>query len=249
MTNIDATNYLKTKYPLRHGYDRRPSGVRPSAIVIHTTNNKRKTPFASEAKFLYESPRVSSHFLVGKTEVDGVVRFLPDTFRAWHTGEAKKGWGNSETIGIEMHVSVGERPTDWQLLALTELVRDLMREWNIPHDRIDTHREIALPAKRKSDPEGWNDESFYHWRYALMLPLPPPDPWLAWGTMYPLPVEQRQYGISTLWFQHRAILKEARSFPWYPSGAQGIVIQVFQGGLIWCVDGQCQVKQFARVLS
>lgn len=226
--NIDRTTYNKiARYGIRHGYDRRPSGVRPSGIIIHSTNNKRRTSFASEAKFLFESGVVSSHYLVGKSEADGIVQFLPDTFRAWHTGEAKKGWGNSETIGIELHVSVGERPTDWQILALTELVRSLMQEWDISPWQIETHREIALPAKRKSDPEGWPNESFYRWRSALVSA---PDPWQAWGSAYPLPVEQRGWAIPVLWKENAAWLGAATSNEYYIDPFTSI--RTFKGGWI-----------------
>jgi hypothetical protein len=227
MLAVDRTTYLKTKYRLRHGYDRRPSGVRPSAIIIHSTNNKRRTSFASEAKYIYESPSISAHYLVGKSAADGVVQFLPDTFRAWYTGEAKKGWGNTETIGIEIHVSVGERPTDWQILALTELVRGLMRDWSIPAEHVETHREIALPPKRKNDPEGWTDEQFYHWRNALFLEA---DLWAVWGSAYPLPVEQRGWAIPQLWRENAAWLGPAASYEVYID--PNTSIRTFRAGYI-----------------
>jgi hypothetical protein len=243
---INKTKYAKTAYPLRHGYDRRPSGVYPSKVTIHTTNNPRKnTAFTDEAEYLHESAKVSSHFLIGKRVAQGIVQFLPETFRAWHAGDSKPGWGNSETIGIELHVSEGEAPTDYQILTLTELVRSLMRGWGIPPQNVETHRFTAVPKGRKTDPEGWGDEAFYNWRDELVTVL---DPWSLWGNDYPLPADQHGFGIPSLWFNHRQQLKQARSFPWYPPGVQGFVAQLFQGGLIWCRDGQCQLEVFTKAL-
>lgn len=245
MLTIDRTTYQKTAFPLRHGYDRRPAGVRPSGIIIHSTNNARRTSFAGEAKYLYEAATVSSHYLIGKSADQGVVQFLPDTLRAWHAGEAKPSWGNTETIGIELHTSVGELPTGYQIQALGLLVRNLMQTWDIPEDRIDTHRAVAQPLGRKRDPEGWPDPLFYQWRSALVAAA---DPWSAWGDDYPLPVDQRHFGIPALWYENRRWLKAARSFPWYPPGVAGFVAQLFQGGLVWGVDGIYQVKQFTKEL-
>jgi N-acetylmuramoyl-L-alanine amidase CwlA len=169
---IDSTSYPKAKtYPPRHGYQLR--GTTPTSIVVHSTSNTRKnTAFAGEAKYLYESAAVSAHFLVGK---DGkIVRFLePAPWQAWHAGEAKSGFGNSRSIGIELHHSVGDAPyPQLQIDALTWLVKDLMGAFRIPTGMIETHRAIALPAGRKHDPHDWSDSSFYAWRTAL-VPSPP----------------------------------------------------------------------------
>jgi hypothetical protein len=61
------------------------------------------------------------------------------------------------------------------------------------------------------------------------LARPAPDPWAAWGTAFPLPPEQRAFGIPTTWYPERGWLKQARSFPIYSGKC---VIQVFQAGRI-----------------
>lgn len=164
---IDQTSYPKTNvYPLRHGYYTRAAA--PTSLVIHTTNNDDPTSFAHEAKYLFESARVSADFLIGK---DGrIVQFLDSArFYAWHAGTALPAFINAKSIGIECHHSVGDGP--WpvaQEAALTWLVRLLMARFTIPPSLIETHRAVALPAGRKHDPNDWSDRDFSVWRAALV---------------------------------------------------------------------------------
>ena len=152
---IDTTSYNKaTKYAPGHGYEAR--GGTPSAILIHSTNNKRPTQFIDECDFLFTSPAVSAHFLISKA--GAVVQLLePRLWAAWHAGRALVPYLNKYSIGIELHVSVGERPTTQQQAALSALCRVLMTNYGIDIGRIDMHRAVALPKGRKTDPEGWDD--------------------------------------------------------------------------------------------
>ena len=175
--SIDTASYPKAKtFPPGHGYQLRTGS--PTSIVIHSTSNPREknTPFASEAIFLYRAANVSAHYLIAK---DGrIVQFLdPAGWMAWHAGgkqaggswTAKPEYANPASIGIELHHSVGDPPyPHLQIDALTWLVRDLMGMFRIGTSLIDTHRAIALPQGRKSDPSDWDDPSFYAWRAALI---------------------------------------------------------------------------------
>lgn len=134
-------------------------------IIVHSTNGKKGTSFAGEAKFLRESAAVSAHFLVGKE--GQIAQFLPITHWAWHAGSALSGWGNDKAIGVEAHHAIGELWTIAQRNALTDLMLRLMREEGIPATSIERHRFIALPKGRKSDPDDWSDVDFEAWRYAL----------------------------------------------------------------------------------
>lgn len=172
MLIIDRTTYDKAaRYPIGWGYDRRPKGYAPSSILVHSTNNRNKTSFRGEAKYLFESPYVAAHYLIGKTEQDGVVQFLDDSLRAWHAGLTSEPYLNSRSIGIELHISLGEHPTAYQISALTILCASLMHKHNIPQSRIETHRAAALPPGRKSDPEGIDQIAFLAWRRKL-VPAP-----------------------------------------------------------------------------
>jgi len=171
--SVDTTTYPKAqRHPQRHGYQLR--GAAPTSVVLHTTNNRRKgTPFDAEARFLLNSPDVSAHYLIGK---DGrIVQFLdPRAYQAWHAGAAWDPFRNARSIGIELHVSVGEAPMDAQLAAAAALVRQLAAQFGIPAERIETHRAVALPPGRKTDPEGWSDAAFSGWRARLFAPADPP---------------------------------------------------------------------------
>lgn len=172
MLAIDRTTYNKAaRYPVGHGYDRRPKGLTPSSILVHSTNNRRKTTFQSEAEYLYTSPYVGAGYLIGKTPADGVVQFLDDGLRAWHAGVALLPYINSKSIGIEMHVSIGERPTAFQIDALTQLVAGLMHRHKIGANYIETHRAAAVPPGRKSDPEGFDQIAFNAWKRRI-VPVP-----------------------------------------------------------------------------
>jgi hypothetical protein len=232
-----------------------PNRMVTKYVVIHHAAWTYDPGDALQSIFTYHSSQWPQYGRIGYNEViqeerDGTLqRYLVNPYDMVGAGV----WGrNPECFHICMaRHNLNEIPPQHWIDETAHAAADAKRRF--PNAQIVGHGEIALPGHETSCPgskwKAWKPAFVAQVDNLIKRATPPPDPWLAWGTMYPLPPEQRQYGISTLWFQHRAALKEARSYPWYPSGAQGIVIQVFQGGLIWCVDGQCQVKQFARVLS
>jgi hypothetical protein len=176
---LDHSWRKDTILPVGRGYGVR-SG-KPSAIVIHTTSSPiRNTKFASEALYLRDSTQVSAHYLVGKQ--GQIAQILHPDLEAWHAGVSVAAFNNEHSIGIENHVSQGEAWTDEQHAALTWLVRWLMALYVIPAQMVETHRKIALPAGRKSDPAGWDDAAFYAWRAGL-IPVSPPQP----------PIETKRY--------------------------------------------------------
>lgn len=170
---IDTQTYRKdARLRPGQGYNARPAGTHPSSLIIHTTNGKRGSSFAAEAAFLRDSPNVSAHYLVGKA--GQVAQILPDELCAWHAGHALQPYLNARSLGVECHLTPGESWTDAQRAALTTLVERLMRRWDIPRERVETHRAVALPAGRKTDPASWSDADFARWRDALGRPPAPP---------------------------------------------------------------------------
>lgn len=156
-------NYDKSKRG--SGYDRRTSGVKPSSMIIHTTNGNYGSSFRGECQYLYESNKKSTHYIVGKQ--GQIEELLHPIWRAWHAGATIDGYSNNQSIGIECHMTQGEAWTNAMREALTWLVRRLMTDYGIPTSRIDTHRRVALPIGRKTDPVHWSDAAFYQWRDAL----------------------------------------------------------------------------------
>ena len=145
---IDTTSHNKaTKYAPGHGYEAR--GGTPSAILIHSTNNKRPTQFIDECDFLFTSPAVSAHFLISKA--GAVVQLaaaplggLARRARACAVSQQIQHWDGA-------HVSVGERPTISKLAALSALCRALMTNYGIDLGRID-NRAVACPKAARPTP-------------------------------------------------------------------------------------------------
>lgn len=171
---IDTTSYPKARLPIGSGYDRRPNGKRPRSIIVHTTNGRRGSSFAAEARFIHTSTAIGAHDLIGKR--GQMVEFLSAELRAWHAGVTVPGFGNSDSIGIECHITPGEPWTAELRDALTWRVRSYMERFDIAAVNVETHRAVALPKGRKIDPSEWSDGEFYAWRAALagMQYLPTP---------------------------------------------------------------------------
>lgn len=182
---MDITTRDKSAlYPERYGYQRR--GTNPTSIVIHTTEGVRGQSLNSASSYLYHSSEVSAHYLIGRG--GEILNFLnPRTMQAWHAGESKVAFQNSRSIGIELLHARGEPYPQPQWAALKWLVEKLMVDYRIPADLIETHRAIALPAGRKSDPTDFDDAAFARWKAALS-PVSSPASLTAKGC----PVWQRQ---------------------------------------------------------
>lgn len=78
---------------------------------------------------------------------------------------------------------------------------------------------IYAPSSDNNTPERYIQaviNAVYAWSQAIPLPEPPPppaapDPWLRWGDAYPLPPEQRGFGIPQLWLANAPWLGAATS--------------------------------------
>lgn len=188
----DFTISIRNKaafYPDRYGYQRR--GTIPTSIVVHSTEGVKGQSFASASNYLYRSAAVSAHFLVGR---DGFIeqQLSPKTIQAWHAGEARYGFGNAQSIGIELLHKSGE---DWPAIqkdALAWLLRRLMTDHAIPSSRIETHGQIAIPGPyvRKTDPTNWPYADFRAW-VAALVPDPPDPPTLP-RRVKGVPIYQRK---------------------------------------------------------
>lgn len=174
MPTVDRTTYPKAKLPIGSGYDRRPKGKTPSKLIVHTTNGKRGSSFAAEARFIYTSTSIGAHDLIGKK--GQIAEFLDAIYRAWHAGVTVPGFGNADAIGIECHVTPGEPWTPEMRDALTWRVQYYRERFDIAVVDIETHRRVALPKGRKIDPSEWPDAEFYAWRAGLEGKLYLPSP-------------------------------------------------------------------------
>ena len=78
-------------------------------------------------------------------------------------GDALPAFTNPHSIGIELHAAITEPITGAQKQALAELLRDLAARWRIAAPLIDSHRAVALPKGRKSDPATWPQAELRAW--------------------------------------------------------------------------------------
>lgn len=142
--------------------DRRPRGVQPSMLVLHSislppgrfggdaierlfTNRLAAGghPYFREIVHM----RVSAHFLVRR---DGALQqFVPVHMRAWHAGLSR--WRAAErcndySVGIELEGTERSRYTDAQYRCLCALARALAARW--PLRACAAHSDVAPGRKR-----------------------------------------------------------------------------------------------------
>jgi len=168
-----AKNWDKQTYGIGKGWDYR-TVVNPSSIIVHTTNGKIGTKFEDEVKYIATSSSIGAHFVIAK---DGrIVQTLDPKYRAWHAGKVRSSlFNNNNSIGIEVHYTPGEGSwTDAMHTSLTSLCLFLINAYSITDETyIETHRNVAIPPKRKIDPSGFPDEAFYPWRSSLFTKQSP----------------------------------------------------------------------------
>ncbi len=144
---------LFTDYPSRNCGPRR-LGALPDLIVLHYT--AMATADAACVRLCDPEVEVSAHYLIDET--GKVIALVPEELRAWHAGAG--AWGavsdvNSRSIGIEL-ANTGDGPfADSQMVALLDLLGDVMHRWAIPAQRVIGHSDMA--PGRKGDPGAWFD--------------------------------------------------------------------------------------------
>lgn len=81
---------------------------------------------------------------------------------AYHAGATWQTWqDNAHSVGIEAENNgVGEPWNPAIMGALTALVQELRREFSIPQDRVQGHKETCKPAGRKIDPANFDMNGF-----------------------------------------------------------------------------------------
>lgn len=240
---VSETFRKDTIHPPGYGYGRnvgtviKPEwvadrGIRLSSEVVHTTNNPNKgTKPWTEATFLRDSPDVSCHDFIAKN--GDVYVILPETAEAWHAGSALAPFTNRYSFGTELHCSVGETPTQAQMDSLAARIRDRFTRYGVVKTRIDTHRAVALPKGRKSDPEGWPDAAFYAWRDELFNP-PEPNWRDEWGYAFPY---RKEWGIPAAWRDSYRKGKPLGKAISDELSLEGQTAQIFERGyILWSQD-------------
>lgn len=136
--------------PLTLNFTHGRGGVKPDVIVVHIMEG---TMTGTDSWFRSPESKVSAHYGVSRT--GEVVRWLDDEDTGWHAGKVHKPTAaivkeregkspNAYSIGIENEGKATDEPTEAQLAALAELVKELAAKHSIPLTRrhIIGHREI-----------------------------------------------------------------------------------------------------------
>jgi N-acetyl-anhydromuramyl-L-alanine amidase AmpD len=127
--------------------------LKPTLIVLHHTGGHLAGDLATLTS---KASRVSADFLI---DIDGTIYKLNPQltqYVTWHAGVSEyKGRKNcnSFSFGIELSHIPGNVWPDAQVKACAEVCRWLVSKFG-PLD-ITSHREVARPVGRKSDPENF----------------------------------------------------------------------------------------------
>lgn len=139
---------IKTLLSMKSNYGSTRSTSKIKYIVLHYTGNKTDKAVSNCNYFKNNNTGTSAHYFVDKTEV---YQSVPDNYVAWHCGGKKypncastgggKLYGivtNANSIGVEMCSDNGQFHKD-TLDNAEELVRYLMKKYNIPVENITSH--------------------------------------------------------------------------------------------------------------
>lgn len=152
-------------------------GVKPAAIVLHHTGGSEKGDL-----LWLTSPasRVSADFLINRKGL--IYKLNPDLtiFYTYHAGVSgldgcirKNNSINISTIGIEMSHRTNQSWPEAQVEACAKLCWWLEASGKVTRHKIVSHREVAIPFGRKTDPKDFPWQQFSKFYEAQIHHLPP----------------------------------------------------------------------------
>lgn len=169
MPSVDATTWRSPNHSSRNGAD-------IWACIVHSCEGK---PAGDEQQsslpwLVNPTSGVSCHYYV--TREGKIYQLVDDSRQAWHAGESVLNgvwYCNGYSIGIELEHrdNAAMYPTS-QIDSLTWLCRNLIAAYAIPRSGMATHRQVAQPPGRKSDPTDIDDLTFAAWADSLYLTDP-----------------------------------------------------------------------------
>lgn len=133
-------------------------GNEPKYIIIHYTGNQKDTAYNNAKYFNGGNRNASAHYFVDDTSIFQVVE---DYNGAWHVGNTKTEVNNKNSIGIEMCCSGNYQVSSKTEENTIELVKYLMKKYNIPVANVRTHAEVTKYGKTCPN---WNANSWSRWK-------------------------------------------------------------------------------------
>ncbi|WP_425540043.1 glucosaminidase domain-containing protein [Microaceticoccus formicicus] len=148
-------NIKQLMIPSNRYWLKSPFTMQPKGITIHNTANSVSA--IREASFSAGNDwEVSSHYYVDESEA---IQSLPLNRIAWHASDGSEGFGNRNTICIEICRSTGDLEQFKQAeLNSVKLTLMLMKEFNIPLSMVKRHYDYARDKKycpHKTMDLGW----------------------------------------------------------------------------------------------
>lgn len=152
---------IKTKYAHSSNYGiGRTKTIK--YIVIHYTANDGDTAEGNGNYFSQPNRNSSAHYFVDETMV---VQSVKDRDTAWHCGGNKychADCRNNNSIGVEMCSEKDKNGTyffnETTIKNTVELVKQLMKKYNIPIDRVIRHYDVtskSCPEPFVRCPDSW----------------------------------------------------------------------------------------------
>ena len=149
-TLIKEYNHFKTSY---------------KGITVHNNGNVKSTAqrdvdYALNKRYVNDGYDASWHYSVDDTQV---VRFVPWGYSCWASGDGSKGYGNSQTINIEINEFGGYNNSNdpkWVQARINSihLIAQLCVDMNWSTDAIGMHFDRSgKNCPRVIRKEGWNE--------------------------------------------------------------------------------------------
>lgn len=143
---------LKTNIANRANYGGSRKTSKIKYIVVHYTGNDGDTDEANAKYFHKNKLYVSAHYFV---DDDSITQSVHDNYIAWHCGGGLQGSGghkyykkctNTNSIGIEMCDTIKDGKSAFTTKTINnavELIKDKMKQYNVPIDRVIRHYDVT----------------------------------------------------------------------------------------------------------
>lgn len=126
-------------------------------IIVHYTGNNTDSAKNNAIYFNGGNRNASAHYFVDDNSIYQVVE---DNKGAWHIGNSKTAPNNQNSIGIEMCCKNGV-VTEKTEENTIQLVKFLMKKYNVPISNIRTHAEVTNYGKTCPN---WSANNWQRWK-------------------------------------------------------------------------------------